>query len=170
MIRLDVASLPEGHSHQETEEAASEIDVGIQGGRLASPVRLSLDINRSGDEIFVAGRATVSVVFECARCLEDYASTVDSPVNLVVMVGEDTAGSGDEEGLLRVPAGAKSVDLTEEIRSELLVRLPVKPLCKEDCKGLCPECGTNLNVARCACKGGDSVSRWEALKRFKTDG
>jgi uncharacterized protein len=170
VIRLDIGSLPEGHSHQDIEEAASEIDLAIEGGRPASPVRISLDIIRSGDEILVAGRASVSVAFECARCLENFTSTVESPFNLVVIVGGEASGSGDEESLVRAPAGAKSVDLAGEVRSELLVRLPLKPLCREDCRGLCPECGTNLNAARCACKGEDSDSRWDALKRFKTDG
>lgn len=170
MIRLDIGSLPEGHSHQEIEEAASEIGLAIEGSRPASPVRLSLDINRSGDEIFVTGRASVSVVFECARCLENFTSTVDGSIDLLVIVGEGASGSGDEENVIRVPAGTKSVDLADEVRSELVVRLPLKPLCREGCKGLCPECGINLNTARCACKGEDTDPRWDGLKHFKTDG
>jgi len=167
VITLKIDSLPEGHSHQDIEAAASEIDLAIEGGRPASPVRLSLDINRGGDELLISGRASVSVIFECARCLESFTSEIEGLFDLMVVVGGEAPAFGDEESLVRVPAGAKSVDLTDAVRSELMVRAPLKPLCREDCRGLCPECGTNLNVAGCACRGEDRDPRWDALKRLK---
>lgn len=169
MIRLDIGSLPEGHSHQDIEEAASELDMIADGVDLASPVKVSLDVTRSGDELHITGRASVDALLQCARCLEQYPSKVESPVEVMVMVGGEIADQEDDH-LVRLPAGARYVDLTDEVRSELLVRLPLKPLCNEDCKGLCPACGINLNLGRCACRVERRDSRWDALKDFKGRG
>jgi len=169
VITLDIGSLPQGHTHQEIEAAASEVDLEIEGGRPVSPVRISLDITRSGEEISVTGLAVVSVVYECARCLEDCRSTVEAPLGLVVLVGDRASGEEEQDGLLRVSAGASSADLTDEIRGGLLLRLPLKPLCREDCKGLCPGCGANLNQGKCGCRGEEGDSRWGALKDLKVD-
>jgi uncharacterized protein len=170
VIRLDLGSLPEGRSHQDIEEDAAELEIDLDGGRFSSPVAVSLDLSRNGDEILIDGRVKARIVLECARCLEEYPSTLEAPFNLMVMVGEKGGESGEEDSLVRVPGGAKYVDLTGTVRSELLVRLPLKPLCKEDCRGLCPECGTNLNSGGCSCEPQREDSRWDVLKRFKTDG
>lgn len=167
MIRLDIGSLPEGHSHQDIEESASELDLVVEGGCLASPVTVSLDITRNGDEIYITGRAVVSALLQCGRCLEQYSSRLESPVEVMVIVG-DQAVDQEDDHLARLPAGAKYVDLTDEVRGELLVRLPLKPLCRKDCRGLCPRCGTNLNLEKCSCHVERSDPRWDALKDFKS--
>ena len=88
MLKLDIGSLPEGHSHQDLREEASELDIVFDGGRPVSPVTVSLDIDRNGDEIFLAGRATVNIQLECARCLKEYACVLGAPFQMLVMVGE----------------------------------------------------------------------------------
>lgn len=169
MIKLDIGSLPEGHSRQDIEESASDLGLDVEGGCLTSPVAVSLDIARSGGEIYITGRAQVSAVLQCARCLEQYPSTLECPVEVMVIVGDEAVGQEDDH-LARLPVGAKHVDLTGEVRSELLVRLPLKPLCREDCKGLCPRCGANLNLEKCSCRAERSDSRWDALRHLKKDG
>ncbi|HVP57403.1 MAG TPA: DUF177 domain-containing protein [bacterium] len=169
MLRLDIGSLPEGHSHQNLSEDASDLDIVFEGGRAVSPVAVSLDIDKSGDEIFLAGRATVNIQLECARCLSEYPCVLGAPFQMVIVVGEPPGASDRREDELYVPSGSKYVELGDEVRSELLVRLPLKPLCKKDCRGLCPTCGTNLNGATCACETAHGDSRWDALKRLRKD-
>jgi len=60
-------------------------------------------------------------------------------------------------------------DLTDMVRQELLLALPMKPLCSEECKGLCPRCGVNLNIETCDCRVKGMDSRWEGLKDLKKD-
>ena len=166
MLKLDIDSLPEGHSHKDLREDASELDIVIDGGRLVSPVTASLDIDRNGDEIFVAGRATVATEMECARCLKPYAFVLGAPIQIVVMVGDVEEGA-EREGLMQVARGTGYVDLSDEVRSELLLRVPLKPLCSEDCRGLCPTCGADLNSGKCSCGSAPGDPRWDALKRLK---
>ncbi|MFZ1946974.1 MAG: DUF177 domain-containing protein [bacterium] len=170
-MRLDIGSLPEGTSHQDIEEDPSCLEINLEGGRLVSPLKISLDVVRTGDEIYVTGGASVKAVFECARCLDEYPCVIEGPIQMVVMIGDEASGSGGgEEGLVRVGRGAKSIDLTDAVRTELLVRAPLKPLCKSDCRGLCPTCGANFNKGACSCGTGDHDTRWDALKRFRIDG
>ena len=115
MIRLDIGSLPEGHSHWDLEEDVSELDVVLEGGRLVSPVNISLEIDKNDDEIFLVGRATVRAELECARCLEAYDLVLAAPFEAVLLIGE---GEDDRENLIRVPGGTSSVDLTDQVRTE----------------------------------------------------
>lgn len=169
MIRIDVSSLPEGQSHLDIEEDASGLEIDVPGARFISPVAVALDVTRNGDEIFLSGEASARVLFECSRCLEECECKISGPMDLVILIGHKSA-PGDQvqsENLVRIGAGEKYVDVTETVRSELLLRLPLKPLCREDCRGLCPECGANLNKDRCSCRTVSHDARWDALKRFK---
>jgi len=169
VLKLDIGSLPEGHSHQDLREEASGLDIVLEGGRLVSPATVSLEIDKNGDEIFLAGRATVDIQLECARCLNEYAHVFGAPFQLIVSVGEAPREGEERENEIFVPSGARYVDLTDEVRSELLLRVPLKPLCSKACKGLCPTCGANLNSAKCTCEAAGGDPRWEALRRLKKD-
>lgn len=170
MIKLDIGSLPDGLSHVDLTADASELGVTLEGGHLESPVELSLDVNRRGNDILLTGSASIKVVLECGRCLEEYACVLKSLLELWCMAGgesEETAGCGDRENVIEIQGGAKYVDLAGQVRGAVLVLLPLKPLCEEACKGLCPKCGANLNVSPCTCDTDRHDSRWDALKKVK---
>jgi uncharacterized protein len=169
LLRLDLGSLPDGPSHVELSADASEIGAVLDCGRLESPVRLVLDVDRKGSDIFLRGKASVTAVLECARCLEEYSCLLESPIELWVSVGgvKHERDAEDRDSVIEVQQGAKYVDLTDPVRSELLVLLPLKQLCRPDCKGLCQRCGTNLNASTCGCHLETQDSRWEALKKLK---
>jgi len=120
--------------------------------------------------IFFKGNARVKAVLECARCLEEYACDLVTPIEILGVVsrpGEEGSRCDDGESIIRVPSGSRRIDLTDHIRSELLVLVPLKPLCQEGCKGLCPRCGANLNREQCSCQPDTRDSRWDALKKIK---
>ena len=145
MIKIELDSIPDGSSHVELVEDAGELEVPDDSGiaSFESPLRLSLDIVRSSSEIVIRGKAGVEVALDCARCLKHFTTSVEAPLNIMCTFGElasDEAG-GCLDGVVEIRANARSIDITGEVRSELLVRLPVKPLCESACKGLCPVCG-----------------------------
>ena len=86
---------------------------------------------------------------------------------LVIGTGGEQMDMGERDSVIEVPAGGKHVDLADHVRSELLVVIPLKPLCGDKCRGLCPVCGTNLNVGSCSCDSDSHDSRWDALKKVK---
>ena len=169
MIKLDLGSLPEGSTHLDLTAEASDLGADPEGGRLESPVRVSLDVTRSGNDILLRGTAEVEARLECARCLEEYRLRLESPVELWVVLGgaQEDGEEQERENVIEVPAGVNWIDLAGYLRSELLVLIPLKALCKRDCRGLCPICGTNLNRASCSCHREDHDSRWDALKKIK---
>jgi uncharacterized protein len=169
MLRLEIGAVPEGVSSAELESNPSEWGEPVEVGRLEAPVRLKLDVTRKGQDLYLKGKASVRAVLQCGRCLEEYTCDLAAPIGVWVVVGGSAGGSDTEkrENVIEVKNGARYADLTEHVRSELLVQLPLKQVCRDDCKGLCPECGTNMNLDTCGCKKEAHDSRWEALKEFK---
>jgi len=169
LIKLDIGRVPDGHSHLDIEAEASDLEACLEEGRLESPVSLRLDLDRRGDDIFIKGTVEARAVLGCSRCLNEYSLEFETPLELLCMVsGEsDAAGEEDRENVVRISPGAKFMDLAGPARSELLVLLPLKPLCDEGCKGLCPSCGIDLNASSCSCGPGGHDSRWDALNKIK---
>jgi uncharacterized protein len=169
MLRLDIGSVPEGISHADLSEDASDWVDPPEGGRLEGQVRVGLDVTRNGQDLYLRGTAGVRAVLECGRCLDEYTCTLKAPIEIWVIV-RGTAGSTlseDRENIIEVQTGERYADLTDNVRSELLLQMPLKQVCRPDCKGLCPVCGTNLNTGRCECREKIHDSRWDALKDLK---
>jgi uncharacterized protein len=166
MLRLDIGSLPDGATHVDLVGDTSEWGDVPDGGHIEPRVSVGLDVTRNGRDIFMKGRANVEAVLECGRCLEQYRVTLEAPLDLWVIVGGE-AGDEERENVIEIPAGAGYVDLTEHVRSELLLQVPLKQICRTDCKGLCPVCGTNLNVRTCGCHVETHDARWEDLKKLR---
>jgi len=166
MLRLDIGSLPEGMTHTDLVADTSEWGEVPDGGRLESPVRVSLEATRNGRDIFLKGQAVVTSVLECGRCLEKFVYQLEATIEVWVIVGGEP-DSEERENVIEVPTGAGYADLTDHVRSELLLQVPLKQLCRADCRGLCPVCGTNLNIASCDCRPESHDARWEVLKRLR---
>jgi uncharacterized protein len=171
MLRLNIPSVPEGLSHQEMISDPAEWGEVLESGHLEAPVRLVADITRKGQDLYLKGKATVRAVLECARCLEEFQCDLEASIALWIMIREDVEEIGPEEreNVVEVRGGTVYADLTDHVRTELLLQVPLKQLCKPDCKGLCPKCGTDLNKGQCTCKKEIKDSRWEALKDLTKD-
>jgi uncharacterized protein len=167
VIKLDIGSIPEGESHIDLSAGASELGVSLESGRLESPVRAGFDVSRKGNELLLRGTASVTAILECARCLDEYTYILEAPIQLWCVIGAETGEGEQRENIMEIPSGAKVADLADHLRSELLVLVPFKPLCRDDCKGLCSKCGANLNIEACSCKSEKHDSRWDALKDIK---
>ncbi|MGD9141011.1 MAG: DUF177 domain-containing protein [bacterium] len=171
MIRIELDAIPEGFSHIDLLEEASEVgfgeDIGIVS--LDSPVSLALDAMRSTAEIVLRGRAGVDVTLDCGRCLKQYGTRLEAGLNILCVFGQVAPDGVDgcREGVIEISANSRFIDISGEVRSELMLVLPVKPLCSDDCKGLCPVCGANLNETTCSCERDEHDSRWDALKNLK---
>jgi uncharacterized protein len=123
--------------------------------RFVAPVELRLSLHRDKAKIRVAGNVKTTVEVDCSRCLEAFAVPIEStfdvqylpmsaaPTEVDREVGEqDLDVAFYEEGV---------IDLRQLVREQILLLLPMKPLCRESCAGLCAVCGTNLNTGSCDC-------------------
>ena len=105
------------------------------------PISVSLKIEKEGRRIRVQGNFSLKMAYVCVRCLNEFFKEIKSSIDRVYEPGP-LKGGGEET------YSAEMIDLGEEVRQGVILSLSVKPLCREDCRGLCPHCGQNLNQGK----------------------
>ncbi|HZX46152.1 MAG TPA: YceD family protein [Clostridia bacterium] len=134
------------------------LDYGGERLDFESPVVVNGSIERDGELLYVTGEVRAEVVLQCSRCL----GTVRHPLRTGFSQQYSEAGPGEEV----LPVKGDSIDLREPVVESILLELPVKVLCSEECKGLCPICGADRNVKECGCSFHESDPRMQQLKRL----
>lgn len=127
---------------------------------------LSLRVEKDGEVVLVRGRLRARVPQQCGRCLEPYTATVEPQVDARFVPSPPRRGEELElcaEDLETDVYDKGVVDITGLLETETTLLLPMKPLCREDCHGLCPVCGGNRNVAACRCEVHPADPRWAPL-------
>ena len=149
---IDLGSLGQGVTPVALEAAAQDLELPSDGW--AGPVRGVFDVEKTGEKVTVRGSVAATARLECVRCLKEF----DLPVQAPVAVFAERAGKGrarEEEALERDDYmqfhDGRQLDLRDEVRELLLLELPMVPHCREDCRGLCPRCGADLNAGPCGC-------------------
>jgi uncharacterized protein len=137
--------------------------------KVVAPVRLVMDVHNDGQAYRVTGRVATALQLECGRCLEAFEIPIDNPFELRYVPEPAATAEGDErevteDDLTTSYYQEESIDLGELMHEQFVLALPMKPLCTEACKGLCPHCGTNLNKGTCDCNPSWTDPRLEALK------
>lgn len=128
------------------------------------PARVSVRVRNVGDGLVaeVSGHAVIPVL--CARCLAE--TTVDVPFSASEEFREEPGPQEAELDYLRFMGD--HLDLDALVADAVALELPLAPLCKEDCKGLCPQCGANWNLRTCDCRP-EPDPRWDALREWAPD-
>jgi uncharacterized protein len=123
------------------------------------------------EEIRVRGELRVQLAGECDRCLAAVPMSLQLPLSLLFLNEKNVEGDeeqelNDDEVETSTFAGA-GVDLVEVLREQVLLALPMHWLCREDCKGLCPVCGSNRNTQPCSCVLPVEDDRWSGLQALR---
>jgi uncharacterized protein len=126
-------------------------------------------ITKSGATIYIRGQLAATISQECSRCLE--MATVSIGGDFVYTMVPTKADVAEElelsaEDLETTYYSGEFIDLSPLICEEIILQMPIKVLCQEDCKGLCPRCGANLNSASCNCRSDVVDDRLAVLKNF----
>jgi uncharacterized protein len=141
--------------------------------RVVAPVALAFDIYRDKDEFHLVGTIRGRLELQCSRCLEPFEWPVDAPFDLRYQPRARNTGEGEREieddDLSTAFYEDDRIDLGQLMREQFYLALPMKPLCRELCAGLCPVCGTNLNTGRCDCKRDWDDPRLAALKTLRDE-
>lgn len=151
---INVSRIPVGGEQITGDEDEAILELGQEGlVRPAGPVHYDVHAEKAGHELIVRGRLAVPLSVECSRCADFFSTRLEVSSFLRAY---------------SVPEGTEMVDLTGDIREDILLSLPVSPLCSPGCKGLCPQCGKNLNQGPCACKPKpDARGTWSALDKLE---
>jgi uncharacterized protein len=155
---LDLSKLHGRREHLERTFQPSLFEPQDEDYRVATPVELSLDVEKAGSGVFlVSGRAVTRLQLECGRCLDEVEVPVDTRFELRYMPEESAADAAPDheihdDDLVASFYREGTLDVMELLHEQFQLALPMKPLCAQSCRGLCPECGANLNRTECGCQ------------------
>ncbi len=160
----------------EFEQDPTWLDERLGGGekksvRFRGPIRIHLKLSRSGSMVLVNSRARAEMEFQCDRCLDPFTILLDSEYKASLkprpkIPAEEEAEIKRDDVETEFYEG-EEIDLTPLIQDQILLALPPKAVCREDCRGLCQRCGQNLNRGTCQCTDQDVDPRLKPLKNFR---
>ena len=153
--------------------APGELALEDERALLTEGPELSGRASRDREQVRLRGRIKAAVEVACDRCLQAVAVPVEADFDVTYLPADapaanEATGLQAEELSFSVYAG-EAIDLDELAREQILLALPVRQLCREECRGLCPTCGADLNTQTCACRPEEIDPRWDALKALKRD-
>jgi uncharacterized protein len=151
---------------------AEPLELGESAGVWDGPavVRAELHVGRSGRGVMIGGDFSGTITLICSRCLEPFSHQAGDRFDVYcepsvsTLPGEEHNLGGDDLDVTYLEEGR--IDTDHLLRENLLLTLPVQPLCRADCRGLCPQCGVNWNLGTCQCEARPSDPRLGVLRKL----
>jgi uncharacterized protein len=138
--------------------------------KLNAPAKVNGKIRLAGNEVFVNGHVDTRAQVECDRCLKLIELPVNADFELEYITGseyETSAVAELTEAEMSVAVfDGEALDIDEIVKEQILLAVPTRMLCREDCKGICPQCGVDKNTGECNCETKEIDPRWAALKNL----
>ena len=129
---------------------STSLDLTYEEAKFTNPLSCTVTLFRQEDDnIYVTADITTMLLMECRRCVNPFEVDITTTLNLLFSIGDES--SEQEEDGERYYDG-EALNISEDVRQALVLEIPSWPLCSETCKGLCPQCGTELNTAECSCE------------------
>lgn len=173
-MQLDLTRFRQPVSHVSRRFTPAEVDPeGEESYRVVEPVELEFDLHKDKTRFHVVGQARTELELPCSRCLEPYRLPVNVPLDLryAPAVEAEAEGTSEDRDISADDADTSYyhddvIDLNELLREQFYLAMPMKPLCREECLGLCPQCGADRNTTSCDCQSDWQDPRLAALKRL----
>jgi uncharacterized protein len=141
-----------------------------EGGEAHVAAVTTVEVARSGERYELKAHIGGHVRAECHRCCAPFDLPVEASFDLVLNRGERVArfpDGSEEEDFVVIPAtGEARYDVFPRVREAFILEIPIRLLCREDCRGVCRKCGADLNAGDCECRGEGGDPRWGTLKKF----
>ena len=136
-MKIDTNKIPSTGLNISENLNSSSLDLETEEVKFKLPINVSANITKDNNDVAVEGIVNFNIELTCSRCLNVFSFEVSKKFRFDFRI-----------------EGREILDLTEDIRQEIILEYPLKPLCKDDCRGLCPLCGQNLNENECECNFG----------------
>lgn len=164
-MKIVLSEIPDEGLDLSEEESIESDEV-----KTVSPACFKLRVEKIGSEVIIKGSIMAGVELVCSRCLRDFRQELTVPFDVVYHSADEL--NADERYQLK-PSELETgfyrgdeLDTGELFKEQLLLNCPIKPLCSDSCKGICPQCGVDLNEGICKCRHQASDVRLEALKKY----
>ncbi len=162
-MKILIAGLKQGLTHL-SEEINSDFLESRWREFYPGSIKCEVDVDRFLRELRVKISLSTTGYYSCDRCLEKFSAGHQAEYEQIYKIGEGPDAVDDE--VIQLPADTVEIDLRELIQEILILHHPLKMLCKEDCAGLCPGCGADLNKEACTCRSEDEDPRWARLRKL----
>ena len=171
MIRfIEISEIPESGYKINKQISASALGMDDEL-EFPKPIVVSIDIEKVKCEAVTKGLIEFSIKQTCSLCLENFISPISSPFEIEFKSAPaevfEEEKELEKEELDTVSIKGSEIDLFEIIREQIFLSLPMKPVCKPECPGLCTRCGTNLNLDKCNCDVESIDPRFAVFKKLK---
>lgn len=147
--------------------------LGDEGTRIEGDIQVSGMLTQEGDNLRLQGKVAATLLTICCRCGEEIRCPLESSFQVMILKGSETETEEERELLAADLAQSyyqgEDVDLNSFFQEEVALQVPLQPLCKRECAGLCPICGTNLNEQKCDCKPDPGDPRLAVLRNLKIE-
>lgn len=147
------------------EQLPDELLSSIEG-RFAAPCSVGLTVERNGKFYLAAGNAATKLQLQCSRCLTEVSYPVKTEFIFTLVEAVYQAEFSKEEEVIFFHDTL--IDITPVVQEAVLLNLPIRTLCQDNCQGLCPACGIDKNFGDCKCSQDNIDPRWEKLKDLQT--
>jgi uncharacterized protein len=138
-----------------------------------SPVEYELEIEKTGNSIWIRGPVVARLSLTCARCLEQFTFSVASKLDMKLLPRNEAPSAPElelkTEEMDMYYFEGEEIDINPYVFEEIMLNIPLKALCADACKGVCPGCGRNLNIEECRCEKSGSTILTEKLNVFLKD-
>jgi uncharacterized protein len=160
-LRIRISGLSNGlHEYQ---FSAVPADLGLDA-RFSGMVDVDAHLDKTTRQLYLKTDIRAAGRFECDRCLDQFERQLATTYGTMYVYDEIDSGGVPPDEVQVINPDTVSINLAEDVRQYVLLSVPLKLLCKDECRGLCPICGTNWNHATCDCSRDAIDSRWSGLK------
>jgi uncharacterized protein len=170
-MRIELENLEGGKgdfAHVYNPDELNPVDERV---KLTAPATVNGKIRLAGNEVFVNGHVDTRAQVECDRCLKLIELPVNADFELEYITGSEYESSAvaelTEAEMSVAVFDGEALDVDEIVKEQILLAVPTRMLCREDCKGICPQCGVDRNTGECNCETKEIDPRWAALKNLK---
>ena len=162
-MKINVHALKDGLHSFDFDKAGLELELDPRS--FQSKIHIASHIEKKDYDIFVRTQVEAIVHHVCDNCLEEFSREIEGEFRLMYTPNRDYLLE-DEDSVRFLPRHQQELDLAEGVREALLLAVPMRMVCTARCKGLCPECGANLNMKICGCRAKQVARGWEGLKEL----
>jgi uncharacterized protein len=142
----------------------------ISAASFVGPLRLKVSLVKTGEEVVIDGTISGELLDECSRCLAELRRPLNVALHIFSVVKKPSVSGMEldetQPGRYTAFHDGKTIDIDDQIRESIILSLPIRRLCKPDCKGICPRCGADLNNEPCRCEKHVADERWRPLEKL----
>jgi uncharacterized protein len=166
-MKINISKLSDGEHNYTFTTKPSELEIDER--RFNKPVYVEVTLEKSRRQIFLKANVYTVGRFQCDRCVEDFDLVLENSYRMYYVYSEEESKKYEPDEVMVITPETNEIDISDDVRQMVLLSVPMKLLCYEECLGLCPRCGKNLNFEVCTCKVEKIDPRWAPLLKLMED-